>query len=166
MEQLPEAGMTPPVRRSELPPLVMVTVPPQVFVVGVAALFLMLTEGYVSIKATPVTAAALEFVSVIVMVELPFIGTDPGLKLLATVGGVMAGTTTGMSNSLELVGPVSVLLMVDMFRIMAPSTAIGETVTLKLTVPEAPGGREPSVQVMVRSAILPPPVIEPATTAV
>jgi hypothetical protein len=45
MEQLADAGIVPPDRASELPPLVMVTEPPQVFVEGVAAVFCMLVEG-------------------------------------------------------------------------------------------------------------------------
>jgi hypothetical protein len=164
MEQLPDAGIVPPARASELPPLTMVTVPPQVFVVGAAAEFFMLTEGYVSVKAAPVTAAALGFVSVMLMFDAPFIGTDPGLKLLAAVD--CARANTGMSSSLELITPVSVLEMTEMFLIMAPSTAMGETVTLNLTIPEAPGAKVPGVHVMVRSVIVPPPVIEPATRAV
>jgi alcohol dehydrogenase class IV len=86
MEQLPDAGMIPAVSCSELPPLVMATVPPQVFVVGATEVFFMLTEGYVSMKAAPVTAAAFGFVSVIVIVAAPFIVIEPGLKLLAAVG--------------------------------------------------------------------------------
>lgn len=44
-EQLPEAGITPPDRANELPPLVIVTVPPQVLVVGAAAVFFIFVEG-------------------------------------------------------------------------------------------------------------------------
>jgi hypothetical protein len=45
MEQLLDAGIVPPERASELPPLVMVTVPPQLFDVGAPAVFFMLVEG-------------------------------------------------------------------------------------------------------------------------
>jgi hypothetical protein len=45
MEQLPDAGMVPLDRASELPPLVIVTVPPQVLDEGVAAVFFILVEG-------------------------------------------------------------------------------------------------------------------------
>lgn len=45
MVQLPEAAMVTFDRAKEEPPLVMVTVPPQVFVVGEPAVFFMLAEG-------------------------------------------------------------------------------------------------------------------------
>ena len=44
-EQLPDAGMVPPERASELPPLVIVTAPPQVLDEGVPAVFRILAEG-------------------------------------------------------------------------------------------------------------------------
>lgn len=44
MEQLLDAGITPPERASEEPPLIMVTVPPQVLVVGAAAV-LVIPDG-------------------------------------------------------------------------------------------------------------------------
>jgi hypothetical protein len=43
--QLPDAGTVPPERASELPPLVIVTVPPQVLDEGVPAVFCILAEG-------------------------------------------------------------------------------------------------------------------------
>jgi hypothetical protein len=73
MEQLPDAGIVPFDRASELPPLVMVTVPLQVLVDGVAAVFVM-PEGYVSVKAAPETNVVLGLVSVMVMFVAPFVG--------------------------------------------------------------------------------------------
>lgn len=90
MAQLPDAGITPPDKASEDPPLVMLTVPPQVLVVGVAEVFLRLVEGYVSLKAAPVIATALGLVSVMVRTEAPFISIVLGLKSLAAVGGASA----------------------------------------------------------------------------
>jgi hypothetical protein len=90
MEQLPEAGIVPPDRLSEEPPLVMLTVPPQVFDVGDAAVFFMLVEGYVSVKAVPAMAVVLGLVSVMVMVAAPLISIVPGLKSLTAVGGASA----------------------------------------------------------------------------
>jgi hypothetical protein len=88
--QLPDAGIVPPERATELPPLVMVTVPPQVFVEGEPAVFFILADGYVSVKAAPVIATALGLVSVMVMFEAPFIGIVSGVKPLVTVGGAIA----------------------------------------------------------------------------
>ena len=45
MAQLLDARIVPPERLSEEPPLVIVTVPPQVLDDGVAAVFFMLVEG-------------------------------------------------------------------------------------------------------------------------
>ena len=90
MEQLPHADMVPPERLSEEPPLVIVTAPPQVFDVGDAAVFFMLVEGYVSVKVTPVIAAVLEFISVMVMFEAPDTAMATGLKLFVAVGEVTA----------------------------------------------------------------------------
>ena len=89
MEQLPDAGMVPLDRVSELPPLVIVTVPLQVLDEGAAAV-LIIPEGYVSVKAAPVTNVVLELVSVMVMFVAPFIGMALALKLLAAVGAVRA----------------------------------------------------------------------------
>ena len=90
IEQLPDAGIVPPERLSEEPPLAMVTVPPQLFDVGEAAVFFMLVEGYVSVKDAPVIEAVLEFISLMVMVEAPDIAMTPGLKLFVAVGEVTA----------------------------------------------------------------------------
>lgn len=88
--QLPDAGMAPPEIASELPPLVIVTVAPQVLVEGAAEVFFMLVEGYVSVNAAPVMAVVLGLVSVMVIVEAPFIRIEPGLKTFVTVGCNMA----------------------------------------------------------------------------
>ena len=90
MEQLPDAGMVPPERLSELPPLAMVTVPPQELDEGVAEVFFRLLEGYVSVKAVPVIAAVLEFIRVMVMFEAPDTGMVLGLKTFVAVGEVTA----------------------------------------------------------------------------
>ena len=89
IEQLPDAGIVPPDRASELPPFTIVIVPPQVFVVGAAATFTTL-PGYVSVKATPEIILAFGLVIVMVMFEAVFIGMEPGLKPLITVGAVRA----------------------------------------------------------------------------
>ena len=89
MEQLPDAGIVPFDKTSELPPLVMVTVPLQVLVKGVAAVFIM-PEGYVSLKAAPVTNVVLGLVNVTVRFVAPFVGMVLALKLLAAVGAVSA----------------------------------------------------------------------------
>jgi hypothetical protein len=87
--QLPDAGIVPPERASELPPLAMVTAPPQELVTGAAAVFFMLAEGYVSVKAAPVMAVVFGLVSVMLIFETPFIRIELGLKLLADVGGAI-----------------------------------------------------------------------------
>jgi hypothetical protein len=89
IEQLPEIGMFPLVRLSELPPLVMATVPPQVFVEGVPAVLIM-PDGYVSVKAAPLINVVLGLISVMVMFVAPLMGMVLTLKLLATVGAVSA----------------------------------------------------------------------------
>jgi hypothetical protein len=89
MEQLLDAGIVPPEKASELPPLVIVGVPPQVLDEGAAAVFCMLVEGNVSVKVTPVIAAVLGLISVMVMVEAPDTGKIFGLKLLVAEGDVM-----------------------------------------------------------------------------
>ena len=89
MEQLPDAGIVPFDSASELPPLVMVTVPPQVLDEGVAAV-LIIPGGYVSVKAVPAMAVVLGLVSVMVMVAAPLISIVPGLKSLTAVGGASA----------------------------------------------------------------------------
>jgi hypothetical protein len=68
----------------------MVTVPPQVLDEVVEAVFFMLVEGYVSVKAAPVIAVVLGLASVMVMFVAPFIRIVPKLKALAAVGGFMA----------------------------------------------------------------------------
>jgi hypothetical protein len=103
MEQLPVAGIVPSARLSELPPLVIVTVPPQLFVVGFPAAFFILVEGYVSVKAAPVIAVVLELVSVIVIVEAPFIPIKAGLKALVTVGGFI--TVNVAEEAAIVIGP-------------------------------------------------------------
>jgi hypothetical protein len=89
MEQLPDAGIVPFDSASELPPLVMVTVPPQVLDEGVAAV-LIIPGGYVSVKAAPLTNVVLGLVSVMVMLVAPLIGMVLTLKLLAAVGAKRA----------------------------------------------------------------------------
>ena len=93
--------MTPPESVKELPPLVMATVPPQVFVAGAAAAFFMLADGYVSVKATPVTASTFGLSMVIVIDEEPLIMIMSGANCLVTVGGTIGGITTGISSVLE-----------------------------------------------------------------
>lgn len=89
MEQLPEIGIFPLDRLIELPPLVMVTVPPQVFDDGVSAVFCMLV-GYVSVKAAPLINVVLGLVSVMVMLVAPFTGIVIAPKLFVTVGAASA----------------------------------------------------------------------------
>ena len=109
MEQLPDAGIVPPERARDDPPLVIVTVPPQELDEGVPAVFCMLVEGYVSVKAAPVIDVALGFVSVMVMFVVPETGNTAGLKLLAVVGGsitVSVADASAMSPSLVVMVPV------------------------------------------------------------
>jgi hypothetical protein len=87
MEQLPDAGIVPPDKATELPPLVIVTVPPHVFDEKVAAVFFILVEGYVSVKAAPVTAVVFGLVRVMVKLEAPLISIVAGRKSLTAVGG-------------------------------------------------------------------------------
>jgi hypothetical protein len=87
MEQLPDARIVPPDKATELPPLVIVTVPPQVFDEKVAAVFFILVEGYVSVKAAPVTAVVFGLVRVMVKLEAPLISIVAGMKPLTAVGG-------------------------------------------------------------------------------
>lgn len=103
--QLPDAGTVPFDRESELPPFAIVTVPPQVFDVGAAAVFCMLVEGYVSVKATPMIAAELLFIKVMVIVEAPDTGMTAGLKPLVAVGAV---TTVSIADA---AGPVPALVV-------------------------------------------------------
>jgi hypothetical protein len=85
IEQLPDAAMVPFDKLSVPPPLSMVTVPPQVFVVGAAAVFCIFV-GYVSVNAAPLIFVVLGLISVMVMFVATFIGMVPALKLLAAEG--------------------------------------------------------------------------------
>ena len=88
--------MTPPESVKELPPLVMATVPPQVFVAGAAAAFFMLADGYVSVKATPVTALVSGLLIVIVIVAVPDTAIMFGLNVFVARG---AFTTESVADA-------------------------------------------------------------------
>lgn len=82
----PAASVTPEIA-NELPPLLIVTVPPQVLDEGVPAL-LIIFAGYVSVKATPVIArAVLLLVSSKVIVVAPLGKMTAGSKVLLISGG-------------------------------------------------------------------------------
>jgi hypothetical protein len=113
MEQLLDADMVPPERLSEEPPLVMVTVPPQVFDAGDAAVFFILVEGYVSVKAAPVMDVVLGLMRVIVMIEAPLIRIVPGLMSLTAVGGAktVSRAETALPGNVLAVVTTPVLLV-------------------------------------------------------
>ena len=112
--QLPDAGIVPPARLSDVPPLVAVTVPPQV-VAGEALGVFTRFAGYVSVKAAPVMAVSLVLVSVMVIAEEPFTSIVFGLKPLTAVGGAMPVAATIVSASLEIAAAVSVQLSLNRF---------------------------------------------------
>src|SRR4051812_49940477 len=86
MVQLPLAGTVAPEIATPAPLLAPVTVgdPPQL-VAALALAVLTRFAGYVSVKATPVTADALLFVSVIVRTLESFVPIDEGLNALVAV---------------------------------------------------------------------------------
>src|SRR5436853_547727 len=77
--------MVPPVRATLAALLLAVSVPPHVVAPPALAVFTRFA-GYVSVKSTPVTAAAFGFVSVIVRTEVAFVATVVGLNAFAIVG--------------------------------------------------------------------------------
>ena len=86
--QLLLAGMVAPLSTSDEPPADAVSVPLQLLlVVRGEAIFRPL--GKLSLKATPVSAAVLGLVSVIVLVLVPFTPMVAGLKLVVTVGAAL-----------------------------------------------------------------------------
>lgn len=88
--QLPLAARLPPLRLMLPLPAAAVTVPPQLLLTdGVAATCILLS---VSLKATPVRAAAVGLLSVKVMVDVPPLSIDVGAKALAMVGLPTAST--------------------------------------------------------------------------
>ena len=110
--------MVPPEIASELPPLDIVTVPPQLFEDGVAAVFFILVEGYVSVKATPLIAVVLVFRMVMVIFEAPFIGMTLGLKPFVAMGDV---TTVSVSEAAEPV-PALVVDIAPVLFVYVPAT--------------------------------------------
>ena len=98
--QLPPTAIVPPVNDTDPLPSVAVNVPPQVFEVA-AGVVLTSPAGYVSVKATPVSAVpAFGFVMVNVSVELTPATVGFGEKDLDMEGGVnVIGVTVCVSSS-------------------------------------------------------------------
>ena len=112
----PLAGTVPPASTTLAPLLAAVTVPPAHVVAPPAAAVLTRFAGYVSVNAAPVTAVALEFVSVIVSTDVPLMPTTAGANALATprpastVSDALAAAT--LSDALAVVSaPAAMLLL-------------------------------------------------------
>jgi hypothetical protein len=162
MEQLPDAGMVPPERATELPPLVMVNVPPQVFDVGVPAVFCILADGYVSVKAAPAIATALGLVSVIVMLEAPFTGIVPGLKPFVAVGGANAVSVAEAAAR----SPASVVIIPVLFKYAPAAVAVtGTTIEQLLDAGIVPPDSASELPPLV-IVIAPPQVLDDGVPAV
>lgn len=129
MEQLPDAGMVPPDRATEEPPLSIVTVPPQVLEVGAAAVFCMLVDGYVSVKAAPVIGMALELISLMVMFEAPDTGMAAGLKLFVAVG---EATTRSVSEAAMPAPALPVAIFPVLFKYEPAAVPVTFTVITQL----------------------------------
>jgi hypothetical protein len=120
--QLPEAGIVPPERLSEFPPLAAVTVPPQV-VDGEALAVFTIPAGYVSVKAAPVIAIVFELVRVMVIVAVLFTGMEAGLNPLVVVGGVIA-VSVAEAAAME---PMSVDTVPVLFKYVPATVAVTGT---------------------------------------
>ena len=161
--QLPDAGMVPPERLSVLPPLAAVTAPPQVVVAGDVLVSFTRPDGYVSVKATPVIAVALEFVSVTVMVELLLIRIVSGLKFLVAAGGASAvSVAVAAVPGNVLAAVIAPVLFVWMPAVVAVTgTTMEQLPDADIVPPERASDEPPLVIVTV-----PPQVLDDGVAAV
>ena len=134
----PFAGTVPPESATSLAPLTAVSTPPQVVAPEADAAFTR-PNGYVSVKAAPLTAVPLPLVSVMVRTLVSLMPMDAGAKDFATTG---PASTFKVALPATVLAPAFAVVSAPMAMEFAYAPAAADC-TLTVTVHEPPAGIVP-----------------------